>query len=114
MDARRFRPRALSRTARRRPSPSFSAAGLHRCDARSAGLGVATSLNGTASSELILGQRGADRLNGRGGSDCIFGGPGRDRIKARDGERDVVNCGRGRDRVRADAVDVLRRCERRR
>ena len=71
-------------------------------------------LNGTAAADLIRGRRGADRLNGRAGADCIFGGPGRDRIQARDGEPDAIDCGSGRDRVRADAVDSMRRCERRR
>jgi hypothetical protein len=34
-------------------------------------------------------------------------------VDVADGLRDFVNCGRGRDSVRADRFDVLRRCERR-
>jgi dienelactone hydrolase len=71
-------------------------------------------LVGTPDADLIVGRRGRDRLNGLAGRDCLRGGKGRDRINARDGEQDQVNCGRGRDRVRADRIDVLRRCERRR
>jgi activator of Hsp90 ATPase-like protein len=37
---------------------------------------------------------------------------GSDRINVADGRRDVVRCGRGRDRVRADRRDRLIRCER--
>ena len=45
------------------------------------------------------------------GTDRVKTGAGRDRIDVRDGERDRVNCGKGRDTVLADPVDVLRRCE---
>jgi hypothetical protein len=39
------------------------------------------------------------------------GGAGNDTINVRDGQRDVVNCGPGRDNVTADEVDVVRNCE---
>jgi hypothetical protein len=32
-------------------------------------------------------------------------------INAKDGKRDIVNCGAGRDRVRADKKDKLVACE---
>jgi hypothetical protein len=32
-------------------------------------------------------------------------------IKAKDGKRDIVRCGAGRDRVRADKKDKLVGCE---
>ena len=88
-------------------------------------------LKGTSLGERLLGRRGSDRINGKGGADCVIGnggrdrltggsgkdklrgGAGRDRIYARDGKRDVVNCGSGRDRVKADGKDKVRRnCER--
>src|SRR6478736_5149414 len=46
-----------------------------------------------------------DHLNGGKGHDVRDGNSGNDTINARDGQRDVVNCGSGRDRVRADKRD---------
>lgn len=84
---------------------------------------------GTAFGELILGLGGDDILDGRSGDDCLFGGsgndkldggagrntysagPGNDRVIAANGRAERVDC--GRDRVRADRADRLRRCERR-
>ena len=86
-------------------------------------------LLGGAGPDLISGGRGRDRLFG-GLGDRLFGeegndriylpkaakkvdaGPGDDRVNAANGRRDVVNCGAGRDRVRADRFDRLRGCER--
>jgi Ca2+-binding RTX toxin-like protein len=48
---------------------------------------------------------------GGSGADYLDGGPGSDTIDAADGERDVVDCGAGRDRVVADPFDVVRHCE---
>jgi hypothetical protein len=43
----------------------------------------------------------------------MVGDNGPDRFLIRDGKRDTVNCGRGRDVVRADRRDRVRRnCER--
>ncbi len=43
----------------------------------------------------------------------MYGGDGRDEIFTRDGWRDSVDCGSGRDEVRADRRDfVSRDCER--
>ena len=42
----------------------------------------------------------------------MSGGNGDDKVKVRDGERDRVNCGKGKnDRVIADREDKLRGCE---
>ena len=49
------------------------------------------------------GGRGRDRVSGGAGRDRLTGGGKSDRINARDGEADVVRCGTGRDRVKADA-----------
>ncbi|HKG36768.1 MAG TPA: S8 family serine peptidase [Solirubrobacterales bacterium] len=95
-------------------------------------------LRGTRFGDRLLGFGGRDRLRGFRGRDCLGGGRGRDRLeggkgrdrlvggraadllqggrgsdvlKARDGRRDVVDCGRGRDRALVDGKDVVRRCE---
>jgi len=79
-------------------------------------------LQGGPGADGLSGGRGDDRLGGGSGNDRIAGGPGRDvitgsagndRILARDGNRDRIDCGSGRDSVRADASDsVARNCER--
>lgn len=67
---------------------------------------------GLGGDDCLSGQRGRDRLNGGPGLDSIRGGNHNDRINSADGERDEVRCGRGRDRVKADAIDSLKGCER--
>jgi Ca2+-binding RTX toxin-like protein len=71
--------------------------------------------------DRIDGGKGRDRLNGGDGADVLTGGPGRDKLfggsgndtlRARDGERDLVSCGKGKDRVTADRKDaVVSDCE---
>lgn len=78
-------------------------------------------LQGRGGQDTILGGRGADVLHGNAGSDFLlggrgrdsyFGGSGNDHIYSRDGKRDLINCGKGRDRVVADRFDIVRRnCE---
>jgi dienelactone hydrolase len=68
---------------------------------------------GRAGKDCISGKGGRDRLTGGKDKDKINGGKGGDRIFARDGARDVVKCGKGRDRVKADRKDrVSASCER--
>jgi Ca2+-binding RTX toxin-like protein len=63
-------------------------------------------------SDSLEGGSGNDRLDGGPGRDRFYGGPGNDRIFARDGERDRVDCGKGRkDRATVDRQDTVRRCE---
>ncbi|HEY8771445.1 MAG TPA: calcium-binding protein [Thermoleophilaceae bacterium] len=69
-------------------------------------------LSGNAGNDRLLGGAGGDRLNGGRGQDRLSGGSGRDYIAAADNQRDKVFCGRGRDRVTADRIDVLVGCER--
>jgi VCBS repeat-containing protein len=87
------------------------------------------SLTGTDKADLIVGARGNDTISGLGGGDCLWGGRGgdsidggagadtvlgrngNDRIDTSSPEKDVVNCGSGRDRVIASANDDLRACE---
>jgi hypothetical protein len=60
----------------------------------------------------VLGTSKADRLVGTRRRDKICALAGNDQIRARDGRRDVIDCGPGQDRVRADRLDVTRNCER--
>jgi hypothetical protein len=94
------------------------------------GTAAAETLTGTAGGDRLLGLDGNDRLFGLAGADCIQGGSGndvlngggagdvllgeggRDRILAKDGQSDLVDCGPGRDSVKADRSDKLSRCER--
>jgi Ca2+-binding RTX toxin-like protein len=113
-------------------APSVVSARGGNAGGRSAGSGamirkvlVGTARNdtlvGTAKADRIDGGRGNDRINGREGNDRLVGGPGKDTILggagndvilARDGERDVVDCGAGKDSVTADRKDVVsRNCE---
>ena len=70
-------------------------------------------LFGGRGNDRLRGDAGADRLHGGPGVDRLDGGAGRDRLDSRDGRREVVRCGTGRDRVRADRRDRLIGCERR-
>jgi Tol biopolymer transport system component len=67
---------------------------------------------GGAGDDRLYGGRGNDVITGGPGADRIDGGPGSDSIDVADGERDVVECGDGRDRVVADAYDIVAKsCE---
>ena len=68
-------------------------------------------LLGGMGDDRIDGGPGNDVLNGGGGADVLAGGDGSDTIFAADGERDVIDCGKGRDRAVVDAVDVVKNCE---
>ena len=70
--------------------------------------------------QVVLGGRGDDQISTARGADTAVGGPGRDRLRggrgndlllSRDDFRDVVRCGQGVDRVRADRRDRLHGCE---
>ena len=68
-------------------------------------------VDGGSGDDRIRGGAGDDRLYGRRGINRYSGGPGDDRIYARNGRREIVECGPGRDVVKADRGDNLRRCE---
>jgi hypothetical protein len=86
------------------------------------GRGGTDRLFGDAGHDLLYGEAGSDRLYGGSGNDRLFGGPGRDLleggtgndvISARDRMRDTIRCGKGRDTVTADRMDIVSRdCER--
>jgi hypothetical protein len=74
-------------------------------------------LSGTSRADTILGRAGNDRITGGRGADFLSGGPGRDALAGGDGPdrisveydgaRDRVTCGRGRDVITADTIDVV-------
>ena len=65
-------------------------------------------------SDCRFGTGGADRIHGTPRRDTIYALEGNDTIDVRRGGRDFVDCGRGRDVVRADRRDVIAGdCERR-
>jgi len=83
-------------------------------------------LIGGAGNDRVTGDKGADRLEGgpgedrlsggpgaprRRGGNTYFGGAGNDNIVAANGRHEKIDCGKGRDRVRADRGDRLRGCE---
>ena len=57
--------------------------------------------------DSLSGGSGNDRLLGRTGRDSAAGGRGNDAIVVRDRKHDAVDCGRGRDHVRAEVLDSL-------
>ncbi|WP_272477824.1 calcium-binding protein [Baekduia alba] len=86
-------------------------------------------LAGSSGADRLTGGAGADRLTGGKGNDTLSGGPGNDllspgdgkdaiaagsgndTVNAVDGVRETVDCGAGRDTVRADKRDRLAHCE---
>jgi Ca2+-binding RTX toxin-like protein len=68
-------------------------------------------LIGGPGNDKLNGGKGNDTLIGNGGKDSLVGGPGNDTINSRDGVRELVKCGPGRDKVRADKKDRLSGCE---
>jgi hypothetical protein len=68
-------------------------------------------VTGGAGDDLVRGGGARDRIHGAEGADVLVGGHGKDVIEARDGERDVIRCGKGTDRVGADARDRVVGCE---
>ena len=85
-----------------------------------AGGGFDDNISGMSGNDTLMGGAGDDRLDGGlgndvltggSGADKIFGGLGSDTIYASDDERDVIDCGDGRDRAVVDAVDIVKNCE---
>jgi Ca2+-binding RTX toxin-like protein len=75
-------------------------------------------LEGTPNADTIKGQGGNDRILGRGGDDqlkpgsgldIVSGGSGNDLIRAVDRQVDLIACGAGFDRVKANPGDEISR-----
>ena len=80
------------------------------------------SVTGGTGNDRLSGMAGRDKLSGGSGRDTLDGGKGKDRMNAgagndsvnsKDGVAELVNCGAGKDRVKADRKDRLRSCEKR-
>jgi Ca2+-binding RTX toxin-like protein len=69
-------------------------------------------ISGGAGADRLYGDAGSDSIDAGPGSDSVFAGSGNDTILTRDGERDVINCGSGKDTVVADKADGVKGCER--
>jgi hypothetical protein len=70
-------------------------------------------LSGGAGNDKLDGGPGNDNLTGGKGKDTFTAGPGNDTINSKDGIAERVNCGKGRDKVKADRRDKLTGCEKR-
>jgi Ca2+-binding RTX toxin-like protein len=66
---------------------------------------------GGTGNDRLFGGPGNDRINPGAGRDRVAAGAGNDRIFSRDSQRDVIDCGPGRDLAIVDAVDRTRRCQ---
>jgi hypothetical protein len=75
------------------------------------GMRANDTLLGGAGDDKLDGGSGNDMLTGGAGADLLLGGDGSDTIYAADGERDVIDCGAGRDRAVVDSVDKVTNCE---
>lgn len=68
---------------------------------------------GEPGSDTMYGGNGPDRLQGDERTDTLKGGRGNDRIEAREGERDLIDCGRGAEDIAFfdRRTDEVRNCE---
>ena len=69
-------------------------------------------LSGGLDGDRLIGGDGNDLIDGGDGRNSYSGGAGRDVIDAANGSVETINCGSGRDTVRADSTDRVRGCER--
>jgi hypothetical protein len=92
-----------------------------RCANLVIGTAAGDDLIGTRRGDRIRGLAGDDALAGRRGADCLVGGHGdnsyragrgNDHVSAANGEKETVDCGRGKsDMAVVDEADVVARCE---
>jgi hypothetical protein len=89
-------------------------------DDRLAGSSGRDRLNGGTGNDKLTAGKGNDRLTGGPGNDTISPGSGRDVVDAGggndtinsvDGVKETIDCGAGKDTVRADRRDRLKHCE---
>jgi predicted acyl esterase len=68
-------------------------------------------VKGGGGDDRLKGNRGDDVVSGGSGGDRLGGGAGRDKLRARGGGRDIVRCGKGKDKAVVDPRDDVRGCE---
>jgi hypothetical protein len=68
-------------------------------------------LSGGKGSDRLIGGPGKDTISPGAGRDTVLAGTGNDTISAADGVRETIDCGPGKDTVRADRRDRLKHCE---
>jgi Ca2+-binding RTX toxin-like protein len=72
----------------------------------------AIKFKGGPADDVFFGTEKNDKASGGAGSDQLDGKGGKDRISARDGERDLIDCGKGRDRAKTDKHEAqVKGCE---
>jgi len=72
----------------------------------------AIKFKGGPADDVFFGSDRNDKASGGGGTDQLDGEGGKDRISARDGERDIIDCGKGRDRAKTDKHEAsVKGCE---
>jgi Ca2+-binding RTX toxin-like protein len=69
-------------------------------------------LVGSAGNDRLLGSKGLDFMLPGAGTDRAKSGRGNDFVIAASGERDIVDCGAGRDNALLDRLDTRAGCER--
>jgi Ca2+-binding RTX toxin-like protein len=69
-------------------------------------------LSGGTGNDKLSGSTGNDKISGGSGKNTYSGGPGKDTISAANGRVEKIDCGSGRDSVRADRKDKVKHCER--
>ena len=80
-------------------------------DDRLGGRGGDDSLSGGPGADHLFGGPGRDLLLGGPGRDLFDAGPGSDQLRAVDHRAELLRCGPGVDRVRADRADRRSDCE---
>jgi hemolysin type calcium-binding protein/WD40 repeat protein len=98
-------PKTIKGTARADRLKGTAAAEIMR------GGGGNDTISAGGGADSVYGDAGNDRLDGGSGRDKVFGGSGNDAIVAADGAVDRIDCGAGKDTIRADRKDVVRNCE---
>jgi Tol biopolymer transport system component len=99
------RPKTITGTARADRLKGTAAPEIIR------GRGGNDTISAGGGADSVYGDAGNDRLDGGTGRDKVFGGLGNDAIVATDGAVDTIDCGAGKDTIRADRKDAVRNCE---
>jgi hypothetical protein len=83
-----------------------NSAGLRRRGCGSDKFRGVSSLEGTKTNDILIGDGGKNAMLGHEGRDVFTAGGGRDYVDARDGGRDgAISCGGGKDQLLRDGSD---------